>query len=120
MEMIEVKTEDLIGRSLNWAVAKAEEMGPFILSRGMYFGTVVTVGDDKTWSPSINWSQGGPLIEQYKVCVDYQGGGVFDCLIRDFGRTTRFRGFGILIPAMRAIVHAKLGAIASVPKELMQ
>lgn len=125
MEMIEVKTSELIGGSLNWAVAQAEEMNPFILSGGMYCGTVVAVGNDKTWSPSINWRQGGPLIDKHAISLvaystNLNGSPRYwvaepwsYCPIRIDGDTA-------LIAACRAIVAAKLGDTVSVPKELMQ
>lgn len=120
MEMVEVRTADLIDGALNWAVAKAECLHPFILSGGMYCGTVVAIGNDNTWSPSTNWSQGGPLIEKFilelKFCV-------FELPQESWKAETHTswaNGSTALISSMRAIVHAILGEIVSVPKELMK
>lgn len=122
MEMIEVKTADLIGPALDWATAKAS--GTKIDdSRGKELRIDIAPGFQSPWVPSVNWYQGGPLIEKYKVRFDYR--------IADFGLVMAsacgllydhaYKGCdSYLVAACRAIVHANLGYTVSVPKDLMQ
>lgn len=79
--MIEVKTAELIGPALDWAVAKAD--GRCLHERIR----IVRYNDDSdhicedcgkdtymepsrySWKPSTDWSQGGPLIDKYGVLL---------------------------------------------------
>jgi len=122
MEMFEAKTAELIGPALDWATAKAS--GTKIDdSRGKELRIDIAPGFQSPWVPSVNWYQGGPLIEKYKVRFDYR--------IADFGLVMAsacgllydhaYKGCdSYLVAACRAIVHAKLGYTVSVPKDLMQ
>ena len=124
MEMIEVKTSELIGPALDWATAKASET-KIDDSRGKELRIDIAPGFQSPWVPSVNWYQGGPLIEEHFVfvgppnydCKDYVAS-IPDphddegCLVV-FGQTH-------LIAACRAIVASVFGDTVSVPKELMQ
>ena len=146
MEMIEVKTAELIGPALRYAVAVATGFKLKRLEEGDYAEgephwwmvyDQARVTDSKngmvgyiqprtscySYHPDKSWSQGGPLIEKYKVRFDYR--------IADFGLVMAsacgllydhaYKGCdSYLVAACRAIVHAKLGYTVSVPKELMQ
>lgn len=79
--MIEVKTADLIGPALDWAVGMAVD-GMAIDCTGSVprwkFPTLevsvwagdVELGDIERYSPSTDWSQGGPLIESNQVFLE--------------------------------------------------
>ena len=107
-----MKTSELTGAALDWAVAKCE-------------------GQPNNWmhdhklgytnSPSTDWAQGGPIIERENIKLtprkpfhddweaEYrysQGGG-----LNAFGPTP-------LIAAMRCLVASKLGDEVDVPEEL--
>lgn len=115
-----VKTSELIGPALDWAVATAEGLEQYEGRAGAlcwydlngdYFGPC------DMWSPSTDWSQGGPLIEKYRVelvtrALDWQA------MVDGFGYW--LTGETALIAACRAIVAAKLGDQVDVPDELMQ
>jgi hypothetical protein len=119
MNMIEVKTADLIGPALDWAVAKAEKGYEIDMS-------FIHVDEGSApfycFSPSNRWDQGGPLIEKYIARLDQ----VRDTRPEKFIASTcgwpigEQRGETILIAACRAIVAAKLGDVVSVPAELVQ
>jgi len=124
MEMIEVKTEDLIGHALDWAVARAIDYKPVLISEAVgedYWASQVPTGGyapigGDGFSPSTNWSQGGPLLERYKLGFTWCEFGVtLWChdLVDSEGPTH-------LIAACRAIVSAKIGKTVQVPKELIQ
>lgn len=89
MSMIEVKTAELSGKALDWAVFcavfngmqptihKVEsvtiERKPFIkpitFPRAVYLTYSGAHGAELDWSPSSSWEQGGPLIEKYGVLL---------------------------------------------------
>ena len=102
-----MKTAELTGTALDWAVAKCEgkeSLGGF-------------------WRPeySTDWAQGGPIIEREGLTVVYSSprnppvtwfAETFD------GRFTK-AGPTPLIAAMRCYVASKLGDITEVPQELL-
>lgn len=122
MNMTEVKTADLAGAALDWAVANACGF-KFGMCGGVVFRSDQpgdTYGPGPIWSPSTDWSQGGPLIGRYQITLlppRYSGdkwGATYDvdsCMLD---------GDTPLISACRAIVAAKLGDVVSVPSELLE
>jgi hypothetical protein len=98
-----MKTNELTGAALDWAMAKCEG----------------GVGENQligTWyAPSTDWSQGGPIIERERIQTAYtkQGwraeGWSYICV--SYGPTP-------LIAAMRCYVASKLGDAVDVPDEL--
>lgn len=134
--MIEVKTADLIGPALDWAVAKAEGLDHtiyFYRYGGYWVVPVVKDGYNPErkvdwFSPSTDWSQGGPLIEKYTIALesadadpgaDWRWNARFEC--DGAGHTgTPKCGSTPLIAACRAIVAAKLGDVVQVPAELLE
>lgn len=129
MEMVEVKTSDLEGAALGWAVAitgavTVEQNGLDFDARGR-----PTVGGymNIPYEPSKNWAQGGTLIEKYQIefsiCEDTGSVGASLLAWRSFGKSHRTRwskGGAHLIAACRAIVAAKLGDVVSVPAEVLK
>lgn len=105
--MIEVKTADLIGKALDWAVCLA--------ANG--FSCLVTS------DYSTDWAQGGPLIEEYRLEIVFSGSRSqgWECVkswsYQEVDDTYPV-GETHLIAACRAIVAAKLGNVVSVPAEL--
>lgn len=114
-----MKTSELTGAALDWAVAKCEG---------------VTEGKDKAWyydrraafNYSTDWSQGGPIIEREGIAVDCE---------RSSGRVSGWvacnevagddnwdanvhYGPTPLIAAMRCYVASKLGDEVEIPEEL--
>jgi hypothetical protein len=121
-QMIEVKTADLIGPALDWAVGEvhgewAEEPYHLRDSDGLIWCNNHSYG----YSPSADWAQGGPLIEKYGILFLIEQG--FDepnCFVAILSeREAVCRGETHLIAACRAIVAAKLGDVVSVPAELV-
>ena len=123
MEMIEVKTADLIGPALDWAVAQVEGVNyrqdgikckTRIAPRKLHHYT------EPNFSPSTDWSWGGPLIEKFILDLKFC---VFELPNESWEAETHeswANGSTALIASMRAIVHANFGDTVSVPKELMQ
>lgn len=115
--MVEVKTADLIGNDLEWSVACA---------MGLDVRSVSGIPVDNfcvALHYSTDWSRGGPLIEEYKVCLVEMDGEWFAAFApgemlsewSDLGD-----GPTALVAACRAIVRSKLGETVSVPAELVR
>lgn len=121
-EVIEVKTKELIGPVLDWAVAQVE--GVNYRKDGIKGKTRIAPRKwhnhtKSNFSPSTDWSWGGPLIDKFMI-----GFGVYsDAYLAVIG-VNEMSGAELgpthLIAACRAIVAAKLGDTVSVPKELIQ
>ena len=100
-----VKTSELDGAALDWAVKKA------IKKDGGYF---LPSKDYKNISHSTNWGQGGPIIEREGIALGQTGDGweaTCDGAVYIFGQTP-------LIAAMRCYVASKLGDEVEVPEEV--
>lgn len=137
-ELVEVKTAELVGTALDWAVAKCSGM-PFFTRGGGWPGnySVTVLAGEKPvlifdlvgriwrehqgitvpWSPSTDWGWGGPLLDEHGVWLSDDAVEHIASIhphINEFIQT----GPTKLIAACRAIVHAKLGGVVQVPKEL--
>lgn len=128
--MIEVKTADLIGPALDWAVANAAGWPVEIKPHGQYSNAstghklkarsyrlwMVSDVDPEECTPSSDWSQGGPLIEKHTSTVTHAA---YDAGWWAHSGNHIGEGKTPLIAACRAIVAAKLGDVVGVPTELI-
>ena len=119
-----MKTSELTGAALDWAVAKCEGvsfvwLGTDFTPDGRTFqrGTAQEAGPHY----STDWAQGGPIIEREKVSVQWASG----CWAAIPDRTNYpncdapyFYGPTPLIAAMRCYVSSKLGDEVEIPEEL--
>jgi hypothetical protein len=112
-----MKTSELSGAALDWAVAKCEGIGLGPRGSVVYYFE----GDPAMWQPSTDWAQGGPIIERegIDICTSTRGGWIAT-LITDLEEDVVVRGEGdtCLIAAMRCYVASKLGDEVEIPKEL--
>jgi hypothetical protein len=114
-----MKTSELTGAALDWAVAKCE-------------------GQPNEWmadhkrgyinSPSTDWAQGGPIIERECICIHQRMGETAwwadyaNPQVKPEGTGHRFlfkQAPTPLIAAMRCYVASKLGDDVDVPEELL-
>ena len=107
---MKIKTSELQGAALDWAVAECEELGIRRLSGGEFL-----LADGDFWFPSTDWAQGGPIIERERICLIDQGGDYWQAL---WGWKEAF-GPTPLIAAMRCFVASKLGDEVEVPDEIV-
>jgi hypothetical protein len=100
-----LKTAELTGAALDWAVARCEG----------------GVGENQLlgawYAPSTNWAQGGPIIEREGMtlnCGLHKSYAMMNVgyLVHEYGDTP-------LIAAMRCYVASKLGDDVEIPKELL-
>ena len=109
-----MKTSELTGQALDWAVAMCEGIDHDTAAMNIMFG------DDNGWflAFSTDWAQGGPIIEREMIdCDTYRHG----WRAARHVSTTPTYGYGPtpLIAAMRCYVASKLGDEVDVP-ELLQ
>ena len=124
--MIEVKTSELIGPALDWATAKAS--GTKIDdSRGKELRIDIAPGFHSPWAPSVNWYQGGPLIDKYAISIIkplFEGGIWIAERINETGEHHNGEGWQVgdtaLIAMCRSLASVLIGDTVSVPRELMQ
>ena len=121
---MKIKTRELTGLSLRYAVAVAEGYGKFEADEGEYYfhsrngevGWFLTLSDFK---PDENWEQGGPLIE--REVIDLASPNPIDP--EWTAMQWRFRqaakGPTPLIAAMRCFVASRLGDEVEIPEELL-
>ena len=108
-----MKTSDLTGSALDWAVAKAEVQEPV----GSFLDGVVAHPDYNKFYPSTDWSQGGPIIEREGIRLHrsvtgrWWAGPESDPHRPVAGPTP-------LIAAMRCFVASRLGDTIDIPEEL--
>lgn len=114
---MKIKTSELIGSALDWAVAVAYGLE-------VADGVVVWFNDAGmlvAGHPSENWAQGGPIIERERIWVcpniAYKGCGNAWEAISLNGRS--LSGPTMLIAAMRCYVASKMDDEVDVPEELL-
>lgn len=114
---MKVKTSELQGAALDWAVAKCiYEPDDVVICEGRVFAYYVHT--EGCFNPSENWAQGGPIIEQEKIALSYDTGR-FGWVASFYDGDAVFGGTP-LIAAMRCYVASKLGDEVEVPDELME
>ena len=105
-----MKTSELTGAALDWAVAKClptpkDALG--LLDLDVYNG----------FNPSTNWAQGGAIIERERTEFDFnedtQMFHAYDGVYSGIGPTH-------LISAMRCYVASKLGDEVEIPNEITE
>jgi hypothetical protein len=64
---MKIKTKDLVGAALDWAVAKCEGVSPYIIGGACHIN--VSPADSDIFAPSLDWEQGGPIIEREDISI---------------------------------------------------
>jgi hypothetical protein len=113
-----MKTSELTGLALDWAVAKCEGVAVDYVDDGINRCFLMSMGG--RFNPSTNWAQGGPIIEREWVDLHCVNDSLWkaDCstpngLIMGSGSTP-------LIAAMRCYVASKRGDEIDILTELME
>ena len=123
---MKLKTSELTGAALDWAVAKCEGIhvsmargGWFVFDSDAFSEYRNDYNDDKlqSFKPSTNWAQGGPIIEEGMLIAPDPCG--WEARHPgDDGDSTEAVGPTPLIAAMRCYVASKLGDEIEIPEEL--
>ena len=136
--MHKIKTSELTGSALDWAVAKCERReGRAVrstlngtLSIRLMRGTGI---DPNPYSPSTTWAQGGPIIEREGIHTATLASGIDLFVHQTFKPGDKWEAELMvadrdsfvytaptpLVAAMRCYVASKLGDEVEVPEELL-
>lgn len=119
MDMTEVKTAELIGKPLDWAVDVATA-SIFDLHPDRTKKMIESILSGR-YSPSTEWAQGGVLIGRFgvEIMASPIEGEKYAAIAGSEEDCDWLRGDTHLIAAFRAIVAAKLGDVVSIPSELV-
>jgi hypothetical protein len=114
---MKLKTSELTGPALDWAVAKCE--GLVFQADAWYKPATKQLAAWRipNYSPSSNWAQAGPIIERERINVDPAP----DCAewYAYYDNHGKWQGADKpLIAAMRCYVASQLGDEVDVPEEL--
>ena len=134
---MKLKTSDLTGPALDWAVAKCEQkplvfrgrkwptdgaatveyapwaVHPVVNGSGPFVASLC----NSTYSPSTDWAQGGPIIEREGLSTAKDGDGRWRA--GEYLKTLHHYGPTPLIAAMRCYVASRLGDEVDIPEELL-
>lgn len=114
-----MKTSELSDVALDWAVCKAAEIPTQIQN-----GVLLWSGVNSVASPSLNWSQGGPIIESEFIHLNgskRSNGEIYWFALRvkdDKSGCNKGSGPTPLVAAMRCFVESRMGDEVEVPEEL--
>lgn len=121
-----MKTSELTGPALDWAVAKCEALSAYTDIGHEGWGVYVDYSDDYCqvhYTPTLNWGWGGPIIERELMQIS---GSVTNNEPRWFALRVKDDKSGVckghgptpLIAAMRCYVASRLGDDVEIPEEL--
>lgn len=121
-----MKTSELQGAALDWAVALIEY--PEWKEQGYLdvFPHDLNFDDGTTYAPSTDWAQGGPIIEREEISIsrEFCSGKIeWACWTpAPYRDDAEAFGYGPtpLIAAMRCYVASKLGDEVEIPEELTE
>lgn len=122
-DLIEVKTADLVGEALGWAVGKAEGLDVYLEPPGYngvpwrvfarYQGEAIV--HTKRYNPWEDWALAGLLLDKHRISLIY----AFEEYEALIGMTGSGYHPSSTIAVCRAIVATKIGDTVQVPKELI-
>ena len=111
---MKIKTADLTGPTLDWAVAKCLQPG--------YEEWRLIRWIEQEFAPTANWAQGGPIKEKKKIVSGPSIDGRFFAFIDTFPKqenTPSSFGDTELIAAMRCVVVSHYGKEVRAPNRLI-
>jgi hypothetical protein len=115
-----VSVSELTGAALDWCVAMSIGLVAALYNSNdiEYFKDDIQVYEDG-FSPSTNWTQGGPLIDKYHVFLEKfpQSQWLAKAYDDEWCRG-KSEGPTALIAICRAVVTLKLGKTVEIPEEL--
>lgn len=120
---MKLRTSELIGPALDWAVAKAEGY-EVALSEATRLVIIRRQNVVDYFDPSTNWGWGGPITEREHINTDWVGSewSAKSWALLD-GKVLQQTGYAYgltpLVSAMRCFVASKLGDEVDVPEALL-
>ena len=127
-----MKTNELSGAALDWAVAKCEFpelVWGETIGLSAHARDLIVIPDRKApdcyWQPSTNWAQGGKIIERERICLEDAAGMYWTAALvhedKEYGGVKRAEEQGTtpLVAAMRCYVASKMGDEVQLPAGLI-
>lgn len=130
-----VKTNELSGIALDWAVAKCENRPWHVIPEGYYLGGKLVASGEYNWETdtpiqllySTDWAQGGVIIDKYSIEV-VRGLDAYVAFTDTYwhpngtehGNMYSSTGASYLEAAMRCYVASKLGDAIDIPEEILK
>ena len=114
---MKIKTSELTGAALDWAVAKCEPDGTLAIYFDEDTGEPLCHDDwedNQEYKPSTDWMQGGPIIEREEIAIFLEYPKSWCATNGD----VRSPGDTPLMAAMRCYVRSKLGEEIDLTKEM--
>lgn len=121
-DMVKSKTCELAGAALDWAVAKADDRklvefdGKHSVIVGYRLSHIRVPGG---FTPSTDWSQGGPLIFEYHLNLLEVSDDCWEAWVTGREEHRYSGGSEPLVAICRAVVALQLGDAVEVPSELL-
>jgi len=124
---MKIKTNELTGIALDWAVAKARDVRVNIsdITSGTLVVDIILLWAGHydefgilTYEPSTDWSIAGPIIEEEHIDISWMNPGYYCSKQGLYGATHFGTGTTLLTATMRAYVSSKLGNEIEIPDEL--
>jgi hypothetical protein len=117
---MKVKTSELQGTALDWAVAKCEgHPGLFDVDAMRGIKVYLPFDEFEYFEPSINWEQSGPIIEREGINLRALSGALWEAETWSAeGNQYLLDGPTPLIAVMRCYVASRLGDEIELPEEL--
>lgn len=123
---MKIKTSELIGAALDWAVAKCEGMDNLRKNQHRFDPRLIMDGPEgngvflDSLNYSTNWAQGGPLLEGEGITVSKTAHGFWEAYKRPASLQEGYQVAGTpLIAAMRCLCCSTLGDEVEIPEELL-
>jgi len=118
-----MRTSELTGAALDWAVAMCERVSVEYVDDSITRCLLIKPLGSGIFSPSTDWAQGGSIIEREKI--DLMSGGTHwtVCMNNDSMYDPEiplisYQAENPLVAAMRCYVASKLGDEVEIPEEL--
>ena len=112
-----MKTNELIGAALDWAVAQCEGFDWYI-AEGVVYEERGEVS--ATFEPSVRWAHAGPIIEREMISLNAHEPDDVEWVAREYWGDDGMTGPTPLIAAMRCYVMNNMGTVVDVPEELLE
>ena len=119
---MKIKTADLIGPALDWAVAQCESVEVEYINDGITRCLLRISPFTGMYHPSVDWAIGGPLIERERIEVGPTFSGtvwIANYSNKPTSKKCWSSGPTLLIATMRCFVASRLGDEVDVPEELL-
>ena len=121
---MKIKTADLTGPALDWAVAQCESVEVEYINDGITRCLLRVSPFTSMYRPSVDWAIGGPLIEREWLDItswpnESDEEQRWQCHQYDAPKPYQALGPTPLVAAMRCLVASRLGDEVDVPDELV-